>query len=36
MNFEALWSNFEGLLYDFEETTRSIKTEITPRNNLIK
>jgi len=36
VNFEALWSNFEGLLYDFEGTTRAIKMKITLKNNLIK
>jgi len=36
MNFEALWSHFEGLLRDFEGTTRAIKTGATLRDNLIK
>jgi len=36
MNFEAHWSNFEGLLYGFEGTMRAIKMKITLRDNLLK
>jgi hypothetical protein len=36
MNFEAPWSNFEGLLRDFEGASRAIKTGLTLRGNLIK